>query len=135
MPQASNTMDDVYDLISVYAGITTLVGTRIFPNVAPQNAPLPYITYELVGSQPNYCCDGGPNAGDTDTVQVNIFAATKHDAAEGANQIILALNEVTTGSGTQEFLLEDDAGGGAVSDNNADDRIHWRFLTFSGITK
>lgn len=135
MPQASSTLQDVYSVLSVDATLIGLVADRIFPNVAPQDTALPFIVTELVSSSPNYCVDGGPNAGDTDTVQISCYAATGDGASDMADRVIAILNEYTSGAQTQEFTMDDDQSGGSISDNNADDRVHWRFLTFSGITK
>ncbi len=37
-----------YTFLVAQAAITTVVGTRIFPDLARGNAPLPYITYQRV---------------------------------------------------------------------------------------
>lgn len=34
--------------LSTFAGLTALVGTRVYPNIAPQNAARPYVAYRLV---------------------------------------------------------------------------------------
>lgn len=39
--------------------LTNLVGTRIYPLVAPQNVVKPYITYQVVGGKGKQCLQGG----------------------------------------------------------------------------
>ena len=38
----------IYDRLSNYAGLSSLVSTRIYPVLAPQGAILPYVIYERI---------------------------------------------------------------------------------------
>jgi hypothetical protein len=38
----------IYTRLSGFAGLTALVGTRIYKNIAPQNTGRPYVTYRRV---------------------------------------------------------------------------------------
>lgn len=39
---------DLYDALSAAAGVTALVSTRIYANLAPESAAVPYIVYSLI---------------------------------------------------------------------------------------
>lgn len=133
MPQASRTLEDVFSLINADASIVGMVGTRIYPNVAPQNAALPFIVYELVGSTPNRFTESAATSGDFDTIQISCFCRTNAEAIQLADYVLLELDEQDD-SQSQLITLVNDSSGGDVSDNNADDRVHWRHLTFEVIT-
>lgn len=40
----------IYSIVSGDADISAVVSTRIYPNVAPQSAALPYITYQKISA-------------------------------------------------------------------------------------
>lgn len=42
----------IYAILSNKAEITNLVGTRIYPESAPEGAAMPYIVYSVVGNSP-----------------------------------------------------------------------------------
>jgi len=42
----------IYAILSNKAAITNLVGTRIYPESAPEGAAMPYIVYSVVGNSP-----------------------------------------------------------------------------------
>lgn len=39
--------------------LISLIGTRIFPLMAPQNVAKPYITYQVISDNSNQCMEGG----------------------------------------------------------------------------
>ncbi|MDB4312006.1 DUF3168 domain-containing protein [bacterium] len=39
---------DLYATLSTDAGVIALCGTRIYPNLAPESAARPYITYQVI---------------------------------------------------------------------------------------
>ena len=43
----------IYNILSTNGAVSTLVGTRIFPNVAPQTTTFPFIIYDVTGVQTN----------------------------------------------------------------------------------
>ena len=42
----------IYNILSTNSDVSTLVGTRIFPNVAPHTTTFPFIIYDVNGVQP-----------------------------------------------------------------------------------
>lgn len=40
----------IFTRLSTFGGLTALIGTRVYPNIAPQNAARPFVTYRRVTS-------------------------------------------------------------------------------------
>lgn len=51
----------IYAVLTGDAGVSALVGTRIYPLVVPQDASLPAIAYQRVSGGPTYTQDGDAN--------------------------------------------------------------------------
>lgn len=88
----------------VSALLEELAPGAVFPDVAPEKTPVPYITYQAVGGDPlNFL--GGDVPGKTNTrMQVNVWAKTRLEASalgalvEGAMRAAVDLQpEVLTG--------------------------------------
>jgi hypothetical protein len=95
-------------------GVTALVGARIYPGVAPQNATAPYITYERVSQRVEHDLNGG---GSLCVARMSYLchAATYAAAKSAGAAIVAALDErrgvmggVTVGAILSE--MEADAG-------------------------
>jgi hypothetical protein len=71
----------------VYEVLKSLAGGRIYPDVAPEGEPVPYITYQAVGGEPiNFLSGEAP--GKTNTrMQLNVWAATRLVASEIGAQV------------------------------------------------
>jgi len=65
----------LYALLSADATITGLVSTRIYPILAPQNAALPYVTYQVAASRHVHSLDGSSGLAFA-SVQINCNAAS-----------------------------------------------------------
>ena len=71
--------------------LAPLVAGRVFPDVAPQGATVPYITYQAVGGDPiNFLTGEAPDKSNT-RMQVNVWAATRLEAAELGSQVEAAV--------------------------------------------
>lgn len=85
-----------------YAGLSALVGTRIYYVTAPQNVATPYIVFFRVSSVPEYSLAGHSNLINA-RFQFDIYADTYYETRLIAAQIQLAIqdkcNEVIGGSG------------------------------------
>lgn len=76
---------------SIFDTLKGLVGNRVFPDVAPYDTPMPYITYQQIGGQSvNYVDDAIPDSRNA-IVQFNGWDATRSGAAALAKQIEDAL--------------------------------------------
>jgi len=65
----------LYSRLAGTTAVTTLVGTRIFPNFAPPDATLPYIVYSVV-SQGHDHYIGAAAGRATPRVQLDVYDAT-----------------------------------------------------------
>ena len=67
--------------LSADSGITALVGGRIFPVIAPEDAALPRITYVVVAGEPQVSLDGFTSNTTRYVVQVDCWARSFNAAA------------------------------------------------------
>lgn len=74
--------------------LTDLVGGRVFPDFAPAETALPFITFQAVGGEPvNFLSGDAP--GKTNTrMQVNVWAEDRFSAAQLGAQIEAAMRSV-----------------------------------------
>lgn len=76
-------------LLDANSTVAALVGTRIFPLVAPPATILPYITYEVVGATVQNTKEN-PQV-HTSSVEIVAYCATYTDAATLGTQMIAAM--------------------------------------------
>jgi hypothetical protein len=85
---------DFYSTIAV-AGVTTLVGTEIWPSHASEGASSPYITYTTVYDEPFYSIDGESNVTRV-RVQVDCYSEDVDQAASISRAVINSIPESGT---------------------------------------
>jgi len=56
---------DLYAHLKNDSGVSALIGTRIYPLMAPQNVIDPYITYQVVNDNSKQCIGGSVYQNDT----------------------------------------------------------------------
>lgn len=83
----------IYQLLQASTAVTDLVGTRIFPALAAQEAAMPFITYEIMQITPSDEKDG-PSTLDEVRVEVIAYAATYSVAADLGAKIRTALDRM-----------------------------------------
>jgi hypothetical protein len=71
----------LFALLSQAPAVAALLGTRIYPVVAPQGAPRPYVTYQLVSRVPEAGSSALCRLGDVARVQLSIFSLNTTDYA------------------------------------------------------
>ena len=74
-----------------------LVGSRIFPNVAPQTTTFPFIIYDVNGVQPNDTKDGASTL-DTNDVMISCYSETYSQASDLAQKIRVAMDRINEGT-------------------------------------
>ena len=84
----------IYNILSTNSDVSTLVGTRIFPNVAPQTTTFPFIIYDVTGVQPNDTKDGASTL-DTNDVMISCYSETYSEASNLAKKIRIAMDRIT----------------------------------------
>lgn len=65
---------------------SSLVGTRVYPILAPQSAAMPFITYRRAGIQRQQTL-AGPSGVPKVTVEVDVYAATYEAARDVADRV------------------------------------------------
>ena len=80
---------------TIYDTLKTLVGNRVFPDVAPVNTVLPYITYQQVGGAPINFLDTAVPDKKRSRFQVNVWGRTRLEVADLASQVEDLLRVVT----------------------------------------
>ena len=81
---------EVYKYLSQYAGLTALVGDRIYPMILPQDAVLPAVTCEKISGQ-RINTKFGPAGLVRARIQVSCWAKGYLVAKQVAEQVRLAL--------------------------------------------
>lgn len=71
----------------IFTALSGLVSGRVYPDIAPQGAAKPFITYQQKGGKPvNFL---GPEYSDKKNArfQINVWSATRSEAANIARQV------------------------------------------------
>ncbi|MDO7888286.1 DUF3168 domain-containing protein [Hymenobacter cheonanensis] len=86
----------LFSLLSQAPSVVALLGTRIFPILAPQTTPFPYLTYQVISQNGNETM--GCILEDDARVQLSIFAKTYAEVCTiaAATRAALAGQEVGT---------------------------------------
>lgn len=89
----------IYDRATGHAGLSALVSTRVYPNVAPQNVTVPFVTYRRVSAvRPS---GFGSDVGIVEArFQFDMYATTYSGARAVAEQVRAAFQRWTNSSGT-----------------------------------
>jgi len=80
----------VYSTLSGAAGVTAMVGTRIYPDLVPEEKATPYIGYERVGTEPITTIHGTILANDVQMV-IACWADTRVQAEAIADAVASAM--------------------------------------------
>jgi hypothetical protein len=86
---------DFYAAFAGYAGLSALVGARVYPDVAPSTVVCPYVVWSEVGNAPMASMgDGVPDCNNY-RVQLMVIALTALNAREVAEQVRAAARAAT----------------------------------------
>jgi hypothetical protein len=117
----------IRDALLAASGVTDLVGTRVYPSVAPQGVARPYVVLTLVSAVPYHTHDGLPSALlEAARVQASSYGeeyAATHAVAAAVDDVVGALTG-TTLSATREIMLDDYEDETALYVVRADYRVH-----------
>tara|TARA_R100001163_G_scaffold3329_2_gene4958 strand:+ start:703 stop:1113 length:411 start_codon:yes stop_codon:yes gene_type:complete len=86
----------IYNILANDSDVSTLVGTRIFPNVAPQTTQFPFIIYDITGVSPNDTKDGASTL-DTNDVMISCYSETYSQASDLAQKVRIAMDRINQG--------------------------------------
>ena len=84
----------IYGRLSAVAGVTALVSTRIYPDMAPQNAVFPYIVFQKLNTSPTDTKEGVSPL-DKLLVQVDCYSNNYDNAHSLAAAVRTALDRYT----------------------------------------
>ena len=60
----------IYNILSNVTAVTDIVGTKIYPEIAPQNESQPYVVYSVVSNSPT---DTKEDNGNVDEASIEIY--------------------------------------------------------------
>lgn len=89
-----NVLKGIYWKLTNTAAVSAIIGTKCYPNVAPQKAVVPFVVLTIVGNVP-YDTKSGPSEVDAFTVQVDSYAATYSEVQDLDRKIRTAIDKVT----------------------------------------
>ena len=84
----------LYTYLSTYAGLTALIGTRIYPNTIPQNGTLPAVAYTKVSGY-RYHSLGGDTGEASPVYQFSVFGSSYSSVKAVTEKIRDALQNYT----------------------------------------
>lgn len=108
--------DQLYDHLQTFAGLTSLVGTRVWPNRLKETATMPALVWQCINDAPSYS-HGGDSGLDDGLYQFSCWGRTPLEAKQVAVQVRAALGgkSATLTDGTkftafvENVLSNDDA--------------------------
>lgn len=81
---------DMYTSLTTHAGLSALISTRLYPDVAPQNATRPYVVYQRISTRKTQAISGVV-VSQLARIQFAIYADTALEVLNVAIQIQAAL--------------------------------------------
>ena len=81
----------LYAFLSTYPPLTALIGTRLYPGLAPTSSPFPYLTMQDLMVASHYHLDGATATFDS-MVQLDVWALEALEAQKIARTIRLAMD-------------------------------------------
>lgn len=87
----------LYETLGQFAGLSALVGTRIFPDEAPQGASRPYVVWGEVSLVQASDLNGSAESGGLNNYRIDVtcYAVKAIDAREVDHQVRLAMEAAT----------------------------------------
>lgn len=111
----------IYGILSVNAGVSALVSTRIYPDNVPQNVVFPYVTFQLLQTQPLDTKEGVSPL-DTLLVQIDCYAQNYDTAQSITAAIRTALDRYTgtiNGHVVDKIIFSGQSSGAPIPDLSA----------------
>jgi hypothetical protein len=87
----------IYTILSGNVGVSALIGTRIYPDIAPQNAAYPFAIYTVNGTDPTDTKDG-VSPMDLVDLGIVVYSETYDSAQTIARAIRTALDAKAAGT-------------------------------------
>ena len=84
----------IYNRLSTDGSITAYIGTKIYPDITPQNVQYPFAVYTITNSLPVDYKDGQSNLEEI-TLQIDVYTQSYDDTQDLANLIRNRLDRFT----------------------------------------
>ena len=84
----------IYSRLSTDGSITAYIGTKIYPDITPQNVQYPFVVYTITNSLPVDYKDGQSNLEEI-TLQLDVYTQSYDDTQDLANLIRTRLDRFT----------------------------------------
>ena len=84
----------IYSRLSTDGSITAYIGTKIYPDITPQNVQYPFVVYTITNSLPVDYKDGQSNLEEI-TLQIDVYTQSYDDTQDLANLIRNRLDRFT----------------------------------------
>lgn len=83
----------VYEALAGFAGLSDLLGTRVYPDEAPQNAARPYAVWQEISDVECTDLSGSAETGGTHNyrIQVTYYDVNQTKSRDGNKQVKLAM--------------------------------------------
>jgi len=118
----------IYNRLSTDGDILAYVGTKIYPDIVPQNVQYPFVVYTIVNSFPVDFKDGQSNLEEI-TLQVDVYTQNYDDTQELSNLIRNRLDRfVGTVEGVEVQTIKYVSSDSQVF--NAELSVYWMSIDF-----
>jgi hypothetical protein len=118
----------IYSRLSTDGSITDYVGTKIYPDITPQNVQYPFVVYTIVNSLPVDFKDGQSNLEEI-TLQIDVYTQSYDDTQDLANLIRNRLDRFTgTAEGIEVQTIKYMSSDSQVF--NAELSVYWMSIDF-----
>ena len=118
----------IYSRLSTDGSITAYVGTKIYPDITPQNVQYPFVVYTIVNSLPVDFKDGQSNLEEI-TLQIDVYTQSYDDTQDLANLIRNRLDRfVGTVEGVEVQTIKYVSSDSQVF--NAELSVYWMSIDF-----
>ena len=84
----------IYNRLATEGSITAYIGTKIYPDITPQNVQYPFVVYTITNSLPVDYKDGQSNLEEI-TLQIDVYTQSYDDTQDLANLIRNRLDRFT----------------------------------------
>ena len=118
----------IYGRLSTDGSITAYIGTKIYPDITPQNVQYPFVVYTITNSLPVDYKDGQSNLEEI-TLQIDVYTQSYDDTQDLANLIRNRLDRfVGTVEGVEVQTIKYMSSDSQVF--NAELSVYWMSIDF-----
>ena len=118
----------IYSRLSTDGSITAYIGTKIYPDITPQNVQYPFVVYTITNSLPVDYKDGQSNLEEI-TLQIDVYTQSYDDTQDIANLIRNRLDRFTgTVEGVEVQTIKYVSSDSQVF--NAELSVYWMSIDF-----